>query len=78
MVVVCCRLHSYFPFSHVCQTRVYQEPCQLRVKNNYFGQLAKWPNTFEVWLAMRHVWLAMRNYMMHFSLELATILITMS
>ena len=33
---------------------------------------------FEIWLAIQHIWLAMKNYMMHFPLELATVLTTLS
>ena len=44
--VVHCRLHSYFPFSHVCPTRVYQEPCQLTSKalrSSSSPPLGNWP-----------------------------------
>ena len=49
-------------------------PC--RVKNNYFGQLqGQTAKHFEVWLAIWRIWLAIK---IHFPLELATILTTMS
>ena len=69
---------KYLPIVlHTVLTGYYQGLIKSRGKNNYFGQLAKRPNTLKFGWPYG-IWLAMKNYMTHFQLELVTILTTMS